>query len=333
MRNLLALLLLAPCALLAQVPDYVPTDGLVAYWPLDGHILDATGNHDGTNSGAVATEDQSGIADQAMALPASNDFFDLPGGLATDATDITLSFWAWLSIPSSGAAVLLDRPSVTDNIWSLDYQTSTGTIHFVTRNDDGSGYQNIGSWAMPSEQWTHITTVFRKDNDSKEIYANGELVDSASALFDGFTLPPLRFGEAPEGNNADCRFSDIGLWTRACPPPKSPASMQRRRPQPPQLRSHRRPRRYYPLDGNATDGSANNHDGVPVNATPTESDWYRGHGLQFLRSAVQLPNVSTQETSPCPSGSKPKTDPMGRMLFFLLPPGSFVLSTSPRTSG
>ena len=30
MRNLLALLLLAPCALLAQVPDYVPTDGLVA---------------------------------------------------------------------------------------------------------------------------------------------------------------------------------------------------------------------------------------------------------------------------------------------------------------
>ena len=69
MRNLLALLLLAPCALLAQVPDYVPTDGLIAYWPLDGHILDATGNHDGTNSGAVATEDQSGIADQAMALP------------------------------------------------------------------------------------------------------------------------------------------------------------------------------------------------------------------------------------------------------------------------
>ena len=36
MRKLLVLLLLAPCALLAQVPDYVPTDGLVAYYPLDG---------------------------------------------------------------------------------------------------------------------------------------------------------------------------------------------------------------------------------------------------------------------------------------------------------
>ena len=41
MRKLLVLLLLVPCALLAQVPDYVPTDGLVAYWPLDGSGLDS----------------------------------------------------------------------------------------------------------------------------------------------------------------------------------------------------------------------------------------------------------------------------------------------------
>ncbi|MGB0511365.1 MAG: LamG domain-containing protein, partial [Flavobacteriales bacterium] len=264
------LLLLAPCALLAQVPDYVPTDGLVAYWPLDGHILDATGNHDGTNSGAVAIEDQSGIADQAMALPAGNDFFDLPGGLATDSTDITLSFWAWLSVPSSGAAVLLDRPSVTDNIWSLDYQPSTGTIHFVTRNDDGSGYQNIGNWAMPSEQWTHITTVFRKDSDSKEIYANGELVDSASALFDGFTLPPLRFGEAPEGNNADCRFSDIGLWTRALSPAQIAGlhSEVAASPLPDHVPTDGLVA-YWPLDGDATNAHGADYDGNIAGATPT----------------------------------------------------------------
>ena len=54
MRNLLALLLFLPGLCLAQAPSYVPADGLVAWWALDGDGSDqsAQGN-DGTVIGAT----------------------------------------------------------------------------------------------------------------------------------------------------------------------------------------------------------------------------------------------------------------------------------------
>ena len=165
----------------------------------------------------------------------------------------------------------------------------------MTRNDDGSGYQNIGSWAMPSEQWTHITTVFRKDNDSKEIYANGELVDSASALF-GWIHPATSVRRST--GRQQCRLP-----------------LLRHRPLDPGLVPRRNRRlhateaastlpnyvptdglvAYYPLDGNATDGSANNHDGVqwsmrhPHRIGLVSRTWPT---VSPETSRIQLPNVS-----------------------------------------
>ena len=39
MKQLLALLLFVPSLCLAQVPDYVPTEGLVAWYPFIGNVL------------------------------------------------------------------------------------------------------------------------------------------------------------------------------------------------------------------------------------------------------------------------------------------------------
>ena len=83
MRKLLALLLMAPCALLAQVPDYVPTDGLVAYWPLDGNGLDQSGSgHHLTETNIQSGSDRYGAAESAVAFNGEDshltlDAFDL----------------------------------------------------------------------------------------------------------------------------------------------------------------------------------------------------------------------------------------------------------------
>jgi hypothetical protein len=39
---------------MAQVPSYVPTNGLVGYWPFNGNANDASGNgYNGTVNGAT----------------------------------------------------------------------------------------------------------------------------------------------------------------------------------------------------------------------------------------------------------------------------------------
>lgn len=47
----------------AQVPAYVPTDGLVGYWPFNGNANDESGNgNDGIVNGASLEVDRFGFA-------------------------------------------------------------------------------------------------------------------------------------------------------------------------------------------------------------------------------------------------------------------------------
>ena len=47
MKRLLALLLFVPSLLMAQVPDHVPTEGLVAWYPFYQSLEEVVGGHDG----------------------------------------------------------------------------------------------------------------------------------------------------------------------------------------------------------------------------------------------------------------------------------------------
>ena len=51
----------------AQVPDYVPTEGLVGYWLLNGNANDESGNgNHGSIFGAEATDDRLGNPNSAL---------------------------------------------------------------------------------------------------------------------------------------------------------------------------------------------------------------------------------------------------------------------------
>ncbi len=70
MKNKLLLLAmgiaLSAQTLMAQVPSYVPTDGLAGYWPFSGNANDESGNsHNGTVNGATLTADRFGNANSA----------------------------------------------------------------------------------------------------------------------------------------------------------------------------------------------------------------------------------------------------------------------------
>ena len=58
----------------AQVPSYVPTNGLVGYWPFNGNANDESGNgNNGTVNGATLTSDRFGNANGAYSFNGSSE--------------------------------------------------------------------------------------------------------------------------------------------------------------------------------------------------------------------------------------------------------------------
>jgi hypothetical protein len=57
-----------------NVPDYVPTDGLVAWYPFNGNANDESGNgNDGEVTGAISHEDRFGNSSSALAFDGNED--------------------------------------------------------------------------------------------------------------------------------------------------------------------------------------------------------------------------------------------------------------------
>lgn len=91
---LVAVILLSNHPLFSQVPSYVPTNGLVGYWPFSGNANDQSGNNlNGTVTGATLTADRNGVANSAYQFQNNNKIL-LPNGSNIQGNNSrTISFW------------------------------------------------------------------------------------------------------------------------------------------------------------------------------------------------------------------------------------------------
>ena len=65
----------------SQLPTYVPSNGLVGYWPFNGNANDESGNgNNGTVNGATLTADRNGVANKAYSF----DYTTVGFGTKTD---------------------------------------------------------------------------------------------------------------------------------------------------------------------------------------------------------------------------------------------------------
>jgi hypothetical protein len=90
----LALLTIVCSTVTAQLPSYLPADGLVGWWPFNGNANDESGNgNDGTPLNGVAlTTDRFGSVNSAYNFDGIDDYIQhlYPG---PSGTGITLSYW------------------------------------------------------------------------------------------------------------------------------------------------------------------------------------------------------------------------------------------------
>jgi len=69
----------------AQIPSYVPADGLVGYWPFSGNANDLSPNtNNGTVNGATLTTDRFGNADSAYNFDGTSNFISIEDNNSLD---------------------------------------------------------------------------------------------------------------------------------------------------------------------------------------------------------------------------------------------------------
>jgi hypothetical protein len=62
----------------AQIPSYVPRDGLVGWWPFNGNANDESGNgNHGTVNGATLTEDRFGNLNSAYSFDGISNYISV----------------------------------------------------------------------------------------------------------------------------------------------------------------------------------------------------------------------------------------------------------------
>ena len=173
-----------PCSVHAQVPSYVPTSGLVGWWPFNGNANDESGNgNNGTVNGATLTTDRFGVVNKAYSFDGTNSNIVIADNALLRPTNITISVWVKTDLsPLTGTIVSKTNFSNAQGEQYVIDVASTGLTRFhIKRNSacsSGLGWNSLitGTGAISANIWTNI--VYTYDGTTMRCYVNGLMVQS-----------------------------------------------------------------------------------------------------------------------------------------------------------
>ena len=227
MKQLLALLLFVPSLCLAQIPDYVPTDGLVGWWPFEGNAQDFSGfeNH-GSLSGPQLVADRYGIDSAAYHFDGSSSIEIAHTTSLAASSGITISCWFHPENPSTSNGTTLISKGQQWSHWNygITLMPATGAPGYTyTWYTVGSG-----TTVLPGE-WNHIAFTLDTQLNEMKQYTNGVLetsmfnLDTSAPTSDFDDLlnsccnSPLVFGRNAGASSKffDGIIDDVAIWDRA----------------------------------------------------------------------------------------------------------------------
>lgn len=201
----------------AQIPSYVPTNGLVGYWPFNGNANDQSGNgHNGIIHGATLTSDRNNVVNSAYSYDGINDYIAIAHAAQLDLVDsASFSYWInWggLNIYEGGSQSIIDKstPSDVQNYRLCVYDVAPTKVFAMSNMVLKSSTSSI-----VSTQWTHVVFTFKAG--TIKVYLNGNLDYSGSLSLTATNNDSLLFGTDNHGNNRffEGMIDDIGIWNRA----------------------------------------------------------------------------------------------------------------------
>jgi hypothetical protein len=167
----------------AQVPSYVPSNGLVGWWPFNGNANDESGNgNNGTVNGPTLTADRLGNANKAYSFDGVNDYINIPYSNSLNINgSISISYWFKnTNISSTNNGVLVFHG---DNQSGLQFETvdnigtCCGAQFALTTNSGSLQYEH--PIAMPINSWVQLVGAY--DGSVLKLFQDGLLLGSSIA--------------------------------------------------------------------------------------------------------------------------------------------------------
>ena len=213
-----------------NVPSYVPTNGLVGWWPFNGNAIDESGNGvNGTNNGAVLTIDRYGINNSAYEFQGSqwiecsfNPILNVGSG------SFSISCWA-TKAGTNQWQHLITRNEISNwpnavGSYFLRYEGSG--IAFSGSGDPNNSNGGITTSTVPNlNSWNHLLGIYNSQSGTISIFINGLLsisgpinpnaqsYNNSGGLFFGVEHPTVPLPSGPQFLTG--KLDDIGIWNRA----------------------------------------------------------------------------------------------------------------------
>ena len=224
---------------MAQVPSYVPTSGLVSWYPFTGNANDMSGNgNNATVNGAVLTSDRFGNSNAAFSYDGINDY--LHGNASSfPSGDRTIAIWFYttnIDAGSAGMQVFGYGGGLCYQSWLMQMDNSTPFTSFFTDNSYevsiGCNYWLTalsfgvnGSPANPNNNWHHW--VITNGPGGIDYYFDGNYAGGITTPVGNTIVAGKKFfmGSCPDStgllayqdaylNNWNGKLDDIGVWNR-----------------------------------------------------------------------------------------------------------------------
>ncbi|MCD0474319.1 T9SS type A sorting domain-containing protein [Flavobacterium sp. EDS] len=216
-KKLLLLLLLANFLSYSQtpnVPSYVPTDGLIAYYPFNGNANDQSDNaSNGTPTDITLTSDRLGVPNTAYSFngTSSNIQTYLSNNLQ-DNNSRTITGWFKATDPVN---------SKEFDFCVLNYGNTPSSAFKISFYRKGYFDVAFGSQVFSSQEyyfnneWTFFAMVFDNTNKTFSLYINNVLkITGIANLFTQEFGSYFRIGKNDSNNYFEGSLDDIGVWNR-----------------------------------------------------------------------------------------------------------------------
>jgi hypothetical protein len=279
--SVLALLAFAASGTAQTLPSYVPTNGLVGWWPFNGNANDESGNgNNGTVNGAILSADRNNMPNSAYFFNGSavnQDYIKTVNPIG-NADSFSISFWISRNELSNNGKWSLMISSINNLPGSYEFFSFEDTIYFRNWGNLTTGLNfDIKQKVSYSNNSYFNISVTSRFNTTK-LFINGQFVAETNIPkikpIDGDLFIGKHANFIPSSNSSfNGKIDDIAIYNRALTQqeitalyqganttancPTFPASLAQGLVG------------YWPFCGNALDESGNNNHGTVNGATLT----------------------------------------------------------------
>ena len=222
------------------IPSYVPTNGLMAYYPFNGNANDESGNgNNGIVSNAVLAVDRYGNNNNCYNFDFSNLSWSsslnkeiyVPYNNTFNSSSLTVSLWVYPrsfyfpNIPGDDKVSALMRryeygySNPNGQTWVVDLSDNTLSCSILGSSTTNNQSSMTVSSGITLNQWHHI--VFSYDSSFMKLYLDGVLVsqDATTVAINTIGNSGISIGDSRQANGywyeSDAKIDDIGIWNRA----------------------------------------------------------------------------------------------------------------------